>query len=53
MQEKEIWHTLKTCENTAPGEDKGQYIMVKNLSESAVEFLIYIYLIKHFRPCIP
>ena len=43
MQDKEIWQALKICKNTAPREDKVQYIIIKNSSESAVEFLIHIF----------
>ena len=39
----ELYSALKTSKNTAPGEDNVHYIMLKNLSDSAINFLLYIF----------
>ena len=39
----ELKTALKSSSNTAPGEDKISYPMLRHLSESALEFLLYMY----------
>ena len=39
----ELKTALKSSSNTAPGEDKTSYPMLRHLSESALEFLLYMY----------
>ena len=40
---REINNVLKSCKNTAPGEDQIVYPMIRQLHPTAVEFLLYIY----------
>ena len=43
IQANEIKTALKTCKNTAPGEDNVHYIMIRNLADSATKLLLHIY----------
>ena len=39
----EIYAALKSSKNTAPGEDRVHYMMIKNISDTAMNFLLHIF----------